>query len=105
MNSSLDLLLEEIRELEKLVAAKVYQEKSKLTFELEHGRAVFSPEVRRLHRGKARRAWRTVWESSFLLILTAPVIDSLIIPLSMLDLYVSVDQRIYFPIYGIPRRT
>jgi len=103
MNQPLDALLDEIKELEKLVAKKIQQTKSKLTFELNQGRAVFLPEVRKRHRTMARRAWRMLWESPFLMILTAPVTYSLIIPLSILDLFVSVFQRICFPIYGIPR--
>jgi hypothetical protein len=103
MNQPLDTLLDEIKQLEKSVAEKIQQTKSKLSFELEQGKAVFLPEVRERHRALARRAWRTFWESSFLMILTAPVIYSLIIPLSLLDLFVSIYQRICFPIYGIPR--
>jgi len=100
MNQSLDALHEETKELEKLMAGKIQQTKSKINFELDQGRAVFLPGVRKRHRAMARRAWRMLWESSFLVILTSPVIYSLIIPRSMLDLLVSVYQRICFPIYG-----
>ena len=36
-------------------------------------------------------------------ILTAPVIYSLIIPITLLDLFITVYQRVCFPVYGIPR--
>ena len=35
-------------------------------------------------------------------VLTAPVIYSLIVPFAFVDLWVSVYQRICFPVYGIP---
>jgi len=102
MNQSLDALEEKIKELEKSMAKKIQQARSKLTSERNQGRAVFLPEVRKRHRAMARRAWRTLWESPFLIILTAPVIFSLIIPLSILDLFLSVYQRICFPVYRNP---
>ncbi|KLU05571.1 hypothetical protein RISK_002203 [Rhodopirellula islandica] len=103
MKPPLDNLLAEIRDLEKLVSEKLQQTQSKLTFDFDRGRAVFSAEVKKRHRAQARRVWQTVWESPFLMILTAPVIYSLIIPLALLDLFVSVYQWICFPVYHIPR--
>ena len=50
----------------------------------------------------AKRAWRTICESSLLTIATAPVIYSLLIPISMLDLFVSFYQWICFPVYEVP---
>ncbi|MFG0265039.1 MAG: hypothetical protein ACF8AM_07775 [Rhodopirellula sp. JB055] len=103
MKPPLDKLLAEIRELEGLVSEKIQQTQTKLTFEIDRGRAVFSPEVRKRHRAQTRRVWRTIWESPFLTILTAPVIYSLIIPLALLDLFVSLYQWICFPVYRVPR--
>ncbi|WDQ14901.1 hypothetical protein [Rhodopirellula sp. P2] len=103
MKPPLDKLLAEIRELEQLVSEKIQQTQSKLTFDLDRGRAVFSPEIKKRHRAQARQVWKTIWESPFLMILTAPVIYSLIIPLALLDLFVSVYQWICFPVYHVPR--
>ncbi|MCA9485167.1 MAG: hypothetical protein KC553_15660, partial [Nitrospina sp.] len=66
---------------------------------------VFSDDVLRRHRALAKRAWRTIRESSFLTIATAPVIYSLLIPISMLDLFVSLYQLICFPVYQVPHVT
>jgi hypothetical protein len=52
-----------------------------------------------------KRAWRTVAESTFLTIVTAPFIYALILPISMLDLFVTVYQTVCFPVYQIPRVT
>jgi hypothetical protein len=38
-----------------------------------------------------------------LVVLTAPVIYSLIVPLVLLDLFVTIYQAICFPVYGIPK--
>lgn len=101
----IDRLLQEIHELERAVADKVQQTKKEPTYEIAHGRAVFSDDVLRRHRALAKRAWRTIRESSFLTIATAPVIYSLLIPISMLDLFVSLYQLICFPVYQVPHVT
>jgi hypothetical protein len=96
-------LLEEIHELERTVADKIQHTNQDLTYEIAHGRTVFSQSVRGRHRAMAKRAWRTIWESSFLTTATAQVSYSLLIPISMLDLFATIYQWFCFPVYGIPR--
>lgn len=46
-------------------------------------------------------------EANLLSVATAPIIYSLLLPLPVLDLWVTVYQRVCFPIYGVapvPRR-
>ncbi|SMP66706.1 hypothetical protein SAMN06265222_11031 [Neorhodopirellula lusitana] len=102
MDKHLGSLLEEIHELERVVEQKIQQTKKNLPFEIQNGRAVFRPEVRKQHRALVRHALKMLRESSFLMIATAPVIYSLIIPISLLDLFVTVYQRVCFPVYQIP---
>jgi hypothetical protein len=105
MDNRLGPLLDEIQELERVVAEKIQQTKKTLLFEIEHGRAVFRPEVRARHRAMMKRAWRTLAESSLPTIATAPFIYALILPISILDLFVSTYQAICFPVYQIPKVT
>jgi hypothetical protein len=102
MHNDMATLLAEIQELERTVAEKISQTKSTLTYEIRHGRTIFSPEVRMRHRALMKWAWRTIMESTFLTIITAPVIYALILPILMLDLFVSVYQWICFRVYDIP---
>ena len=46
---------------------------------------------------------RYLLDSSFLVILTAPVIYFGVVPFFLLDLFMSVYQAICFPLYGIPK--
>jgi hypothetical protein len=55
------------------------------------------------HRLLKARLWSYVFGARPLLILTAPVIYSLIIPLVLLDLFAALYQAVCFPVYGIPR--
>ncbi|MDA8745143.1 hypothetical protein N9N28_10965 [Rubripirellula amarantea] len=103
MPKRLDHLLEEIHELERVVTEKIQQTKNDFTYKLVRGRAVFDKDVRRRHRAMAKHAWRTICESSFWTIATAPVIYSLLIPFTMMDMFVSLYQAVCFRVYRIPR--
>jgi hypothetical protein len=70
---------------------------------LEKGRAVFEEEVLRRHRELKIRLSRYVLNASPLVILTAPFIYAVIVPLLGLDLFVTVYQAVCFPVYGIPK--
>lgn len=76
-------------------------------YRLHRGRVRFDEEASRAHKRDKRSLRAFVAESSFLNLLTAPVIYSLILPLLLLDAWVTIYQWICFPIYGIaavPRR-
>ena len=103
MKQHLGSLLEEIQELEKRVLEKIQYTTDELSYEIKDGKAVFALEVRRRHKALVTRIWRYLGESSFLTVLTAPVIYSILIPTLLLDLLVSLYQWICFPIYRIPR--
>jgi hypothetical protein len=68
---------------------------------LEEGRVLFEKEILRIHRELRVTLARNILNASIMHdIITAPVIYSLIIPFSLLDLFVTVYQRICFPVYG-----
>lgn len=102
MRQSLGPLLEEIQELEKLVLEKIHQTTDELSYEIKDGKAIFELEVRRRHKALVKRFWRYLRDSSLLTVLTAPVIYAILIPTLLLDLFVSIYQRVCFPIYRIP---
>jgi hypothetical protein len=103
MRQHLQPLLEEIQELEKLVLEKIHHATDELSYEIKDGKAVFELEVRRRHKALVKGIWRYFRDSSLLTVLTAPVIYAILIPTLLLDLFVSVYQRVCFPIYRIPR--
>jgi hypothetical protein len=67
---------------------------------LEEGRVLFEKEILRIHRELRVTLARYILNASIMHVITAPVIYSLIIPFSLLDLFVTVYQRICFPVYG-----
>ena len=61
------------------------------------------PIAARIVRRQSPSAWQYVWGAPLRTLLTAPVIYTLTLPLALLDLCVTVYQRICFPLYGITR--
>ena len=76
---------------------------AELGMHLENGKIEFEEAVRQRHRAMKRRLLRYVVGARPLVLLTAPVIYSLIVPFALLDLCTTVYQRVCFPVYGIPR--
>jgi hypothetical protein len=63
----------------------------------------FKRELRARHRRLRQSIPKYIRHGSALNLLTAPIIYSVIVPLAVLDLWVTLYQSICFPIYGIAR--
>jgi hypothetical protein len=96
-------LTEKIRMLEAELEAELAQRRAELRVGLEKGKAFFEEEILRRHRELRTRLSTYVLNARLLVILTAPVIYALIVPLVLLDLFVTIYQAVGFPVYGIPK--
>ena len=103
MTVQLDLLTERLRSVEAEIEAELTKRREKLRFHLENRRIVFEREVLRIHREIKTRASRYFVDANPLMILSAPAIYSLIIPIALVDLWVMAYQAVCFPIYKIPK--
>jgi hypothetical protein len=103
MTAQLDGLMEKLRSVEAEIEAELTKRREKLRFHLENRRIVFEQEVLRIHREIKTRASRYLIDANPLMILTAPVIYSLIVPVALLDLWGMAYQTICFPVYRIPK--
>jgi hypothetical protein len=103
MAAQLDVLTEKLRSVQAEIEAELAKRREKLRFHLENRRIVFEKEVLRIHREIKTRASRYLIDANPLMILTAPVIYSLIVPVALLDLWVMAYQAICFPVYRIPK--
>lgn len=103
MTTQLDLLMEKLREIQAEIEVELARRREELRFHLENRRIVFEKEVLRLHREIKVGLARYVREANPLVVLTAPVIYSMIVPIALLDISVMVYQAICFPAYGIPK--
>jgi hypothetical protein len=103
MNERIAKLMEQIGGLEVELEAEFAKRRAELRFGLERGRVVFEEEVLRRHRELKTRLSRYILNAHPLVVLTAPIIYCLIVPLLLLDLSVSVYQALCFPAYGIEK--
>jgi hypothetical protein len=101
MSSRIAVLTDKIALLETELEAELAMRRAKLHVGLEKGRAVFEEEILRRHRELRRKLPRYILDAHPLVVLTAPAIYSLIVPLLLLDLFVTIYHAVCFPAYGI----
>ncbi len=103
MNTKVDALLAQIGRLERDLAAEFARRQAELKYGLEKGRVIFEEEIRRRHEELKVDLLTYVLGARLSVVLTAPVIYGLVIPLVLLDLFVTVYQAVCFPVYGIAK--
>jgi len=92
-----------IRALERQLELALAKRRVELNYKIHDGVVQFEHVVLAKHRLLKARLSTYILGARPAMILTAPVIYSLIIPVVLLDLFVAVYQTICFPVYGIPR--
>ena len=103
MASRIDALIARIASLEHDLDDEFERARARWRYRIERGRVRFEREGLDTHRRFRQSLVRFLRESQLLSVLTAPAIYSLLIPIALLDLWVSVYQAICFRAYGIAR--
>ncbi|MGO9595905.1 MAG: hypothetical protein ACLQFF_02940 [Steroidobacteraceae bacterium] len=92
-----------IRALERQLEVALAKRRIELNYAVHDGVVHFEQVVIARHRLLKAQLLRYILGARPAMILTAPAIYGLIIPLVLLDLFVAVYQAACFPVYGIPR--
>jgi hypothetical protein len=103
MASRIDDLLEHIARLERELEVELNRARTQWRYRIEAGRIRFEHDVRVAHERLKQSIPRFLRESSIPNLLTAPLIYSMIVPLALLDLWITLYQAICFRVYGIER--
>jgi hypothetical protein len=103
MTSQLAVLMEKMRSVEAEIETELARRQEELRFRFENNRIVFEAEALRVHRAIKTRVSRYLSQANPLVMLTAPVIYSLLIPIALLDIFVIIYQATCFPVYKIPQ--
>jgi hypothetical protein len=101
MPSRLDGLLNRIAQLEREAEAELNRAGEHWRYRVDRGRVLFEREVRHAHDRLKQSIPSYLRESSPANLLTAPIIYSLVVPIALLDFWISVYQGVCFPLYGI----
>ena len=96
-------ILDRIEALQEQLEEEIAKRREAFRYRIENGRIVFEEEARRRHRELRIRFLAFMGQTRPMVVLTAPVIYSLIVPFVILDLFVVIYQAICFPVYGIPK--
>ncbi|HEY7293256.1 MAG TPA: hypothetical protein VH583_25700 [Vicinamibacterales bacterium] len=96
-------LRKQIRTLERELGTEWQEERQRWRYRVEAGRVRFEQDVRLAHRRLKQSIPRFLRESDPLSLLTAPVIYSLIVPIAIVDAWITAYQYLCFRAYGIPR--
>lgn len=103
MATRLDDLFDRIAKLEHELETELGEARQRWQYRIEAGRVRFAREVHLAHKQLKQSVPRFLRESSLLNLLTAPLIYSLIVPIGLLDVWISLYQALCFRAYGIAR--
>lgn len=103
MTTALEQLTQRMRDLEEALEAELDERRKELRYRLERHRVVFEEDVVARHRAARIRLSSFLAKTRILVVLTAPFIYGLILPLLLLDLFVMLYQATCFPVYGIEK--
>jgi len=103
MPPQIDELMEKLRDVQAQIEVEMAKRREALRYHMENRRIVFEAEVLRVQKAIKVSLGRYIRNANPLIVLTAPVIYSLIIPFALVDLWVMAYQAICFPVYGIEK--
>jgi hypothetical protein len=103
MTAQLDTLMDKLRSVEAEIEVELTKRNERLRFHIERRRIVFEDDVRRIHRAIKTHSARYFFDANPLIVLTTPLIYSLIVPIALVDIWVMAYQAICFPVYRIPK--
>ncbi len=105
--SQLEEILDRIHNLHIQLEAEfdhlLEEKQEQFHYTLRKGKVTFERNFHKFLREHRTGIWQYLREASWGHILTAPIIYSVIVPLVLLDLFVTLYQHTCFRIYGIPR--
>jgi len=103
MNENIRKLLNDIAELEEELATVIHDQQERLHYRMEGSRIRFEENLKRVHHDLRTGVVAWLRQSELRNVLSAPFVYAMIIPLLLLDLFVTTYQAICFPLYRIPK--
>lgn len=102
MHDEIRRILGEIRALEEELREKLHAHEERLEFRIRGRRVEFAEEIRAAHRKARVGIIRWVASGDIRNILSAPFIFALIIPFTLLDLFLCLYHAVCFRLYRLP---
>jgi len=102
MNERIGTLVQGIKALEAELEVELARRRIELNFVVHEGKIRFEQVVIARHRAAKMGLTRYILGSRPLMVLTGPLIYSLILPFALLDAFVTLYQVACFRVYGVP---
>ncbi len=99
----MNAILERIKDLQGQLEDELNARQEQLGYELQDRKVRFTRSIRELHREYKTGLLEFFGTASIRHVLAAPIIYSLVVPLALLDLSVSIYQHLCFRAFRIPR--
>lgn len=103
MSERLRNIVEQIRELENELKTTLQEQEARVSYRIEGSKVSFDSAVKAAHKSLKTGLFRWLRNSRPQSYLSAPVIYSMIIPIVLFDLSLTVYQNICFRLYDIAR--
>jgi len=103
INPNIAALILRIGELQEELETELAKQRTQFRYTLNQRKINFERAVLRRHRELRQRLLSYLLGARPLILLTAPVIYSMIVPFVLLDLFLMVYQTVCFPVYGMPK--
>lgn len=103
MPKSIDEIVSRLRALEEELQTELTIKRHEIEFAIENRRVRFPPDVlqrQSLHKIGIVRFLRT---SRWRVALVAPIVYAGLLPFALMDVFVTLYERLCFPVFGIPR--
>lgn len=101
-DSKIEDILNHIKELEEQLVDELKHKENEFFYTIENGKVKFEQDV--IDKGKKKITTSLKYLSSFpvLAIFTIPFIWAMMLPILLIDIFVTIYQYVCFPIYKIP---
>jgi hypothetical protein len=103
MNDVLSGLLRRIRGLEDKAELELAKRRLEFSFAVHQGKVRFEQAILARHRAMKTHVLRYVLDARPVMLLTAPIVYAMVVPLVLLDLFLAQYQTICFRVYGIEK--
>lgn len=103
MTDRLETLRARLDEARSALEDEIDARRDAVRYRVEGARVVFDRDLRAAHRAARERLGAFLRRTRPMVVLTAPVIYALIVPIMFLDLFVTLYVTLCFPVYGIAR--
>ncbi len=103
MKQNIQELLEKINALNKQLSKKYNQLAEKYGFSFSGKKIVFSQPVRQKNKTFRIPTWKYVIPKNIRHLLSLPFIYMMVVPLVLLDLFITLYHAVAFPLYQIPK--